>query len=280
MASQQLVQVFVGVTLSAAITPAAISTPSVGLLIRLGIACYINVPVSTVFINGITVFNATTGNSTVISVALTDPVNTATGSCSLLNTTQARRLLKSYAEEAAAGRRLVGTSSTKVNMGVNVYTAPTDSPSTSSQVLSIQSSLSPLLSATGSNLTVGGGSILSTVFGTFLSSAANASGVPLSSVSIGVDSSTSVAYVPLASPSPRAGGSTSSSTSSSTVALSAGAIAGIVIGSLVAVALIILLVVFLISSGGSRGGARADADGAAKPVTSSQVAPAPTGPVY
>lgn len=150
----------------------------------------INGSLKDIFIDAVVSYNSTTGNTSTISVSKDNAVNIATGNCSMLSSSRARRLLATYIEEYAhapgGGRRLAASASsfTKVNMGINIYTPPSDSPASSSQVLSIQSSLSPLLSANGSNVSVGGAGILSSVFGAFLASAANVSGVPLSSVSV------------------------------------------------------------------------------------------------
>ena len=136
-------------TLSPSITAAAVASPSVGLLIRLAIACGASVPVATVFINATSAFNASTGVLAVQPLAPTDAANTATGACALVGGTR-RRLFMGAPEEArlsgaslgspgssSSNRRRLASgdgSYTRVSMGVNVYAPPSDAPASSSQV--------------------------------------------------------------------------------------------------------------------------------------------------
>ena len=93
-------QLLLSVHLSPSISPATIAQPSVAKLLRLGMACFINATLSSVFVNSTSSYNSTSGVVTVVQLGSNDPANLATGNCSLLAASP-RRLL-AITEQLAA----------------------------------------------------------------------------------------------------------------------------------------------------------------------------------
>ena len=80
--------------LSGGVTAAALLDPSVGVLLRLGIACYIPVPLANVLIVSTALrANTSTPPTAVSLVGAADPVNTAMGKCAEIGQARRRALL-------------------------------------------------------------------------------------------------------------------------------------------------------------------------------------------
>jgi len=91
---------------------AVVLQPAVGILLRLGFACPLEVPVSCVLITDV----ITTGSSSMLSsVTSSDPVNTASGNCSLVVSITRSRRLRRLSGVSGNGDTVVVT----LNVGVS-----------------------------------------------------------------------------------------------------------------------------------------------------------------
>lgn len=192
------------------------------MLVRLGLACYLGIPVANVAITGVA------NGAVAVVVALDDAVNTAMGVCSLLSSSAAAR-----SDVAARLRRMLGAavpvgSVTNVTLFavVGACTAAADgTPGLSVQLSSLIAGLS--------NASAGAAPLLVA----FLSAAANASGLPPGAVS----AIATVGY-PRAASSPSDGSSGSVAGGSSAVEIAIGVtVAVLTVVALVALAAVVFL---------------------------------------
>lgn len=90
-----LIQVPVRVVLGGGVSPSAITSPSVGILLRQGISCFLGLPVANVQIFSVTGNTiAAPSNSTSFIVRADDPVNTQSASCASNGTARQLRMLE------------------------------------------------------------------------------------------------------------------------------------------------------------------------------------------
>ena len=262
-------QIGVGVTLGGGLSAEVVTTPSVGVLLRSGLACIANVSLASVTIASTTVVNNSVRDD-VVPVSASDAVNTATSAAAPCDASSSTaRLLLRHASAGVAGLRARAlaaagaSSSLDVGLSISVSTPAVGSPQSSAPVASILAALAPMLNASATNFSSGagagggGGSASSgggvaTAFSSFASAAATASGSDPAAFSLGVSAQTVVVTVPSSSPSQSPSSSSAprappaAAAMAVTASLSPGAIAGIVVGGAVFVALVVVVAVFML----------------------------------
>lgn len=184
------VQVILRFRLSRSITLAAIEAAAAVLKLRLGLACYANVTLASVYISKVKSFDPSTGVEVITYMSRSHAGNTLTGNCSLIikSNSQSRGLV-AFGDEASElgyspGRReLVATAeSNEVTLGVDVQAPNSGDPQLAAPVVALQTTLGLLTSSNVSNLT--SSSAVSTVFEPFITTVAVASGISPDSVQV------------------------------------------------------------------------------------------------
>lgn len=191
-----LFNVPVTMTLTGGITPAAVMSPSVGVLARLGLACYLGLPLAAVSV--VSASNA----SARLGATSSDAVNSQGGDCTALSASRALRPSMSDSENSGSVGRthhilrvLSSAAGSDTTVGLLVAAAACSVAADGSQALSSQ--LSALFAGLRSAAAAGNTTAAATNatgsaprFGAFLSAAAGASGVPLAAVSASTSAGT------------------------------------------------------------------------------------------
>ena len=191
-------QVTLRFRLSRSITLAAIETASAVLKLRLGLSCYANVTLASVYISRVKTYNASTGAVVDTYMSRSHAGNIITGNCSLVKSTVQSRGLLALNDGASEQQTLgyspgsrwleVSSESNEVTLGVDVQAPSSVEPQLSAPVVALQTTLNLLTSTNVTNLTSSLGSqstsAISTVFEPFVTTVAVASGVPPDSVQV------------------------------------------------------------------------------------------------
>lgn len=166
-------------------------TASAVLKLRLGVSCYANVTLASVYISSVKSYNASTGAEVITYMSRLHAGNAMSGNCSLLKAASQSRRLVALDDHAPSPRVPRGhrrldapAGSNEVTLGVDVQAPSSGDPQRSAPVVALQTTLGQLTSTNVTNLTSPTGSAVAAVFEPFVTTVAVASGVRPDSVQV------------------------------------------------------------------------------------------------